>query len=309
MAPIEYQRITDRVGVIPLRTNVGVIHSGSDCVLIDTGIDEEVGKRILKVTSSMGLSVKAIVNTHSHSDHYGGNSFIVEKSGARVFAPGGEAWVIENPWLEAAYFSQGAAPLPQLLNKFVVGPPCKVNQLISSGPFEAGGMELEAVPLPGHSFAMTGVGADGVLFCGDSLFGEDTIAKHHVLFLHDPDTTRESLRRIAGLPHGWFVPSHGQPVGRSEVGALVARNIAAIDSFDECILKSVKGPIALSALASRALVAAGVQTADETRVALMQSTARAHITSLARAGKLMVAPGAPGTGFECDLVCTLPGVP
>jgi glyoxylase-like metal-dependent hydrolase (beta-lactamase superfamily II) len=302
---LEYLSVTEGVGVLPLRTNIGFVRSGTDCAVIDTGIDEDAGKHILKTAASLGLTIKAVVNTHSHSDHYGGNTFLAQRTGAEVLAPAGESWVLEEPWLEAAYLSQGAVPLPQLMNRFVVGPASKVDRTFTEGAFSAGGVQLEAVPLPGHSFAMTGIGAGGVLFCGDALFGEETVRKHGVLFLHDPDRTRASLLKLETLSYLWFVPSHGHPCPRNELASLVRKNISAIDAFDDAIVSVLDGPMAMSKLASMALVAAGLHLDDTSRITLMQSTARAHISCLARRGRIVVSPGTKGTDLEDDLVCSL----
>jgi glyoxylase-like metal-dependent hydrolase (beta-lactamase superfamily II) len=301
---LEYLSITENVGVLPLRTNVGFVRCGTDCVVIDTGIDEDAGKRILKTATTLGLRIKAIVNTHSHSDHYGGNAFLVQRTGGEVLAPAGESWVLEQPWLEAAYLSQGAVPLPQLINRFVLGPASKVDRTITEGAFSAGGLTLEAVSLPGHSFAMTGIGAGGVLFCGDALFGAETIRKHGVLFLHDPDRTRASLLRLETLLYEWFVPSHGPPCPKNELPSLVRENISAIDSFDDIILRVLDGPMSMSRLTSRALVAAGLHLGDPSRIILMHSTVMAHISCLSRRGRISVAAGTEGTDLEDDLVCS-----
>jgi len=296
--------LTEEVGLIPLRTNIGVVRNGVECAIIDTGIDEDAGKRILRTVSSLGLTIKGIVNTHSHPDHYGGNAFLVQRTGASVSAPAAEAWVLENPWLEAAYFNQGAVPFSQLDNKFVIGQASPVNQKIVQGPLEAGSVRLEAVALPGHSFAMTGVGAGRVLFCGDALFGEETIRKHGVLYLHDPDRARESLRKLEGLPYDVFVPSHGQPCARAELSSLVRANVGAIDAFDEAILRALDTPMSLSRLTSRALIAAGLHLEDESKITLMQSTARAHVSCLSRRGRVVISPRLAGTEMENDLVCS-----
>jgi glyoxylase-like metal-dependent hydrolase (beta-lactamase superfamily II) len=300
----EYLPLGDRVGLIPLRTNIGVVRSEGSCVVIDTGIDEEAGKRILKTVTALGLRIAAVVNTHSHSDHYGGNDFLVKRTGCRVYAPDGEAWVIERPWLEAAYFSRGALPLQYLRNKFIEAAPSKVDVRLSEGPFSAEGVSLEAVPLPGHSFAMTGIRSGEVLFCGDSLFGEETIAKHGVLYLHDPDKARESLRKLETFDCDWFVPSHGPPCRRENLSALVAANVGAIDSFDEAVIRALDAPMSASALASKALTVAGLHLDDLTKVTLMQSTALAHISSLSKKGRIVISAGAPGTDAENDVICS-----
>ena len=62
---MELKRIKDGIHYIPNSTNIGVIDVGEKTViLIDTGIDDSIGKRILKLLEDRGLSVVAIINTH-----------------------------------------------------------------------------------------------------------------------------------------------------------------------------------------------------------------------------------------------------
>jgi glyoxylase-like metal-dependent hydrolase (beta-lactamase superfamily II) len=48
---------------------------GNEAILIDSGLDKDSGKKILKLLESRGFSLKFIINTHSNADHTGGNRF------------------------------------------------------------------------------------------------------------------------------------------------------------------------------------------------------------------------------------------
>ncbi len=67
---MELKKITEQVYYISNSLNFGVVKDGEgSAILIDTGFDDDAGGKILKVLEEAGLSVKAIINTHSHADH------------------------------------------------------------------------------------------------------------------------------------------------------------------------------------------------------------------------------------------------
>ena len=94
------EHITEQVAFIPGAVNVGVIKSGAEAAVIDTGLDKDSGRAIRKALEDEGLALKAIVNTHSHADHFGGNDYLTRNLGAEVYAPEVEAGIIQNPILE-----------------------------------------------------------------------------------------------------------------------------------------------------------------------------------------------------------------
>jgi len=86
--PLDLHRIQDDVYYIPGALNVGVIVGrDSQAVLIDSGIGDRSGRQILQLLEGQGLKPAAILNTHAHGDHTGGNAYIVERTGALVYAP------------------------------------------------------------------------------------------------------------------------------------------------------------------------------------------------------------------------------
>lgn len=110
---LSFTRLKKHTGLIKGSVNTGVIIRGSDCLLIDTGIDRQAGKQILRCLSQEGLTPQVIINTHSHADHYGGNAYLREQTGARVYATRLEKAIIENPYLEPFYLFS-AAPVRHL---------------------------------------------------------------------------------------------------------------------------------------------------------------------------------------------------
>ena len=82
------EKIAENIYIIPGPTNVGVITDFQNQIyLIDSGTSNGDAERIkeeLDKTFS-NYTLKAIINTHSHADHAGGNAFFKEKTGCKIF--------------------------------------------------------------------------------------------------------------------------------------------------------------------------------------------------------------------------------
>jgi len=235
---MELKKITDKVYYIPGSVNIGVIRDSGSSILIDTGMDDDNGKKILRLLKENNLSVKAIVNTHSHADHCGANSYIKELTGAKVYAPPIEADIIENTVIEPLCIFSGARPLKDLENKFLMAKPSKVDYIITENQITFDDSKLSVVPLPGHSPNQIGIGVDNVLFCADSLFSKEIIEKHRIPFFIDIDKERETLGFLKRSEYKYYVPSHAEP--RDAITELADLNVKTIDEVEKNILDTLK---------------------------------------------------------------------
>lgn len=207
-------KLTESVSYIPNTTNIGVIKTNSGVILIDSGFDDDTGKKILKCLQKEGLSLKVIINTHSHADHFGGNSYLREKTGALVYAPEIEASMIQHPIFEPFYLFSGAYPISDLKNKFVMAKPSPVEYFIGKQEKHLTVCEtdIKIIPLPGHALNQIGVEKDGVFFCADSVFSGSVLEKHKIPFCVDTVAQRNTLEFLRESSYNIYVPSHGEPV-------------------------------------------------------------------------------------------------
>lgn len=219
------EHITEHVAFIPGAINVGVVKSGAEAAVIDTGLDKDSGRAIRKALEDEGLALKAIINTHSHADHFGGNDYLVRNLGAEVYASEVEAGIIQNPILEPLYLFHGAAPISGLRNRFVLAKPSPVHHILQPGKITIIGAELEIVALPGHSLNQVGVLADGVLFCADTVFSERVIDKYRVPVVQDVGSHLKTLKALSETSHNLYVPGHTKPT--KNITGLVDRNLEA----------------------------------------------------------------------------------
>ena len=72
---MDYVEVSEHTGYIPGAVNIGVLRNGNEVILIDTGLDKDSGRKTRRLLEEHGLQLKAIINTHSHADHFGGNAY------------------------------------------------------------------------------------------------------------------------------------------------------------------------------------------------------------------------------------------
>jgi hydroxyacylglutathione hydrolase len=128
-----------------LYVNAYILYSPAsrEAVLVDPGVEDP---RIEEFVRENGLAVKAVLNTHSHTDHSGANGFYSKKFGAPVFASRDEA------------------------RQYATAP----DRLLKDGDnLEFGGLTLRVVQIPGHTEGSLCFLAGGAVFSGDTLFKND----------------------------------------------------------------------------------------------------------------------------------------
>lgn len=311
--------ITSRVFYLPGANNLAVIAApDGEAVAVDTGIDKETGRALRKALDAAGLRLRAIISTHHHADHVGGNAFLLKHYGpaVTVAATQLEAAIISNPILEPAYLSGGARPVAAMRNRWVLAPGSPVHQILDprqkvgqpppapererEPPGAApetgritpglrwaatvGGVELELVGLPGHSPAQVGVLVDGVCIAADGFLGPAVVAKHGIPYAYDIADQLASLDVLAGLDAAWFLPGHGALAGRAELPAHLAANRAAIERSREIVLAALAEPGDLAAITARVLTALAQQPAGIPQYAIFSGAVAAYLSHLEQQG-------------------------
>lgn len=226
---MELIKLGDRTFYIKNNTNIGVYKlNEKDVILIDSGIDSEVGRKILKVIRDRDMNVVGIINTHSHADHVGGNNFIQSRTNCKIYNMGIENVIVNNPILEPMIM-YGASPINDIKNKFIMAKESR-SELLDVLPDG-----LSYIMLPGHTCNMIGiVTSDNVLFLGDALVSSETIDKYHIFFLDDIKKQFETLDYLNNLKYDMYVPSHVDV--SNNISELIKINKSKMDEIIENIL-------------------------------------------------------------------------
>lgn len=188
-----------------LSSNQIVFLAGERATVVDSGYVSEAGETVAKVREALdGRRLGHLVNTHSHSDHIGGNAALQRAFGCRITIPSGMAQAVEA-WDEDALMLKASC---QRAERF------RADSTLCAGErIEMGGLEWLALPAPGHdATALVFHNSDtGMLITGDALWRRGFGLVFPAL-LGDPegfDRTRETLERIGALSARVVLPGHG----------------------------------------------------------------------------------------------------
>lgn len=113
------QQLTERVHIFRGGANFALVAAPEKrLILIDSGLDSSNARKALRPFLEAGCTLAAIINTHSHADHIGGNADLVKRTGCDVYAPARERpWVL---WPELEPLGlYGAWPPPAMQVKFL----------------------------------------------------------------------------------------------------------------------------------------------------------------------------------------------
>jgi glyoxylase-like metal-dependent hydrolase (beta-lactamase superfamily II) len=247
---VELIKLRGHTYYIHSATNVGVYrYRNGFCTLIDSGIDNTAGKRLLEVLEAEKLKVKYIVNTHAHPDHFGADDYIRQNhTGTRIAASKREKLFMENNSFEGMVF-YGASPIPGLSAKFVKARETFVDIELAEGPVELGDKKFEIVPLKGHTLDQIGVATeDNVLFCGDAFFSEEKMAKYPLPFIFDVSEHLKTLEYLLTTDYDYYVISHSEkPL--QDPAALIRKNIDNIQDNINLMLEYLSQPLTREDLA------------------------------------------------------------
>ena len=172
----------------------------------------------------------AIYNTHSNADHIGGNRYLQNQTGCRVYAPGIECAFTRYPVLEPS-FLYGGFPCSDLRHKFLMAQESDCAALTPE--VLPDGFEL--IELPGHFFHMAGFRTpDGVVFLADCLSSRETLEKYQIGFIYDVAAYLETLRKLPELGAKMYVPAHAEAT--EDIAPLAELNIRHVESLCETVL-------------------------------------------------------------------------
>lgn len=265
-------------------SNMGlIVGDEGQGLLIDAGLDKDAARKLRRSLDELGAELKAIIITHAHADHFGGGHYLVRNLGVPAYAPALEAAVIANPILEPLYLFGGAEPARELRDKFLLAKPCPVAGIIESGSMSFAGIEVEVVPLPGHTPNQIGVAYGEVLFCADAFFPPDVLKKHKIPFCVNIDLALETLERLAESSYAHFAPGHGDP--RESVEEVVGFNAARLRETKGLVYQLLDRPRQSQDLIRGVCDFYGLRMEMPSSFYLNYVTVRAALSSLQAEGK------------------------
>lgn len=251
----------------------------TEVCLIDSGNDKDAGRKVRQILDANGWQLKAIYNTHSHADHIGGNKYLQEQTGCKVYAPGIEGALTKHPILEPS-FLYGGYPCQDLRHKFLLAAESNAEEL-TQDVLPAG---FEMIALPGHSFAMVGLRTpDNVVFLGDCLSSKEILDKYQVSFIYDVASYLKTLEMVKGLTANVFIPAHA--AATPDIAALAEDNLAKVNEIADKIVALCQQPCCFEVILQKLFTEYGL-TMNFEQYVLVGSTVRSYLSWLKDMGRL-----------------------
>ena len=213
-----------------LSSNNIVFFEGEQAAVIDSGYLTHAAQTLALLAHALdGRRLTRLLNTHSHSDHIGGNAAVVQSFGCQVIVPSGiDATIAE--WDEEALL---LSPLGQSAARF------QHDATIAEGDqVELGGLVWNAIAVPGHDMDALAFhnSEQRILISGDALWRDGFGVIFSELLGHPDDAgglkaTRQTLDKLARLPIDVVIPGHGAPF--VEIEDAFARAYQRLASFEQ----------------------------------------------------------------------------
>jgi len=226
---VHRERVADNVYTfqsdVYAQVNAGAVIGQEWAVVIDTlAFPDETLEIREFIEDELERKVRYVIDTHYHADHSWGNCYfpgalVLGHELCRTFLQKHGVPSLKEAWKEDSVFRKTQIVLPHLT--------------LDTGELEliVDDKTMRFIELPGHS--KDGIGVyiteDEVLFSGDVW-----MPIPHILD-GDPETMRESLRKIGGLTLENVVQGHGDVILRGEIDSGIEDRIAYLDKIESII--------------------------------------------------------------------------
>ena len=234
-----------------LSSNNVLFLEGGQAALIDSGYVTHAAQTVALLASALaGRRLTRLLNTHSHSDHIGGNAALADAFACQVIVPQGiDATIAE--WDQEALL---LSPLGQSAARF------RHDATLAAGEeIELGGLNWRAIAVPGHDMdALAFHNPERrLLISGDALWRNGFGVIFSELLGHPEDggglkAARDTLDTLARLPVDVVIPGHGAPfVDVDDAFERAYRKLAAFEQDVELLARHALKVILAFALLER----------------------------------------------------------
>lgn len=276
----ELNQVSEHSYYINCPAKIGIYRvNDTEVYLIDSGNDKDAGRKVHKILDEHGWKLKGIINTHSNADHIGGNKYLQQQTGCKIFANGIEAAFTKYPILEPS-FLYGGYPCKDLRHKFLLAAESDAAD-ITDCDFPK---ELEIIPLHGHFFDMIGIRTpDNVVFLADCVSSKSTLEKYQISFIYDVAEYLKTLDRVEIMQADMFVPAHAEAT--DNISELVQLNRQTVFDIADKILDILKTPMCFDILLKH-IFNEYCLTMNFEQYVLVGSTVRSYLSWLKDNGKV-----------------------
>ena len=214
-----------------LSSNNILFFEGDAATLVDAGYVGHAPQTVQLIKSALAgrhpsSRLQRLINTHSHSDHIGGNAALQAAFGCEIVIPAGIEAMVANWDEDALLLTSARQRADRFAHDGVIAP---------YDEFEMGGFRWQALPAPGHDMAalVYYCAEQRLLISGDALW-QDGFGIIFGELMGTPGAlaaTRATLEMIGRLDVGIVIPGHGPAF--ADFDKAMERAFARLASFEE----------------------------------------------------------------------------
>ena len=190
-----------------LSSNNIVFFEGETAALVDSGYVSHAAQTLALLERALdGRRLTRLINTHSHSDHIGGNAALQAAFNCEITVPAGLHAAIADWDQDALLLSPLGQQGARFQHDHLIGAGCEI---------EMGELNWQALAVPGHDMeALAYYNPEKrILISGDALWenGFGVIFPELLGEANGLASTRETLEMLAKLAIDTVIPGHGSP--------------------------------------------------------------------------------------------------
>jgi len=286
----ELIQVSDNSYYIQCPAKIGLVKlNDKEVCLIDSGNDKDAGRKVRKILDTNSWQLKMILNTHSNADHIGGNKYLQDQTGCKIYARGIECDFTRHPVLEPSFLFGGYPP-KDLRHKFLMAQESGAEYLTEDVLPEG----FEIISLSGHFFDMVGFRtSDNVVYLADCLSSKETLDKYQIGFIYDVGAYLETLEMVKTMKAKMFIPAHAAPT--EDISELAQYNIDKVQEVGEKILEICSEPMCFEGILQALFKEYDLKMNFE-QYALVGSTVRSYLAWLKDSGRINAI-------FEDSMLC------
>ncbi|WP_297501614.1 MBL fold metallo-hydrolase [Thermococcus sp.] len=272
------RKIADDFYLYPGSPSTGFKILEDGVVLVDPGHGKGRHKDLLREVRKLKKPLLAQIATHGHADHI----TVSRKIDAPLYTHRFEFSIAESPLAREVLTFGSKAPRGFLA--YSIPEEIRVHGIFEWDDELFG---LKVLGLPGHSPGMSGFLSSGVIYAGDSFFGEKLLETVGLPYLLDVGAFLESLKVLEelALSGTTLVPSHGSVVSGEGAVSLVSANRKRLTSSIDLARGLLREPLSVDELALAIMKALNVEPSPK-KLALNLVPVRAIIAHLYNLGEI-----------------------
>lgn len=279
------EQLTPHIYYLTKGANCCLIVQDDEAIIFDTGQDKDAGRYLKQACKRLQVSPRAILNSHAHADHYGGNAYLLKNFDIPVYAPHFEASFMQNPMLEPLYLFSGAKPLKELTSKWLLAPMSRVDVTLEAGTLQIGDFTFEIIETSGHAHEHYALRYGDTLLAADALFGKEVLTRYPLPYGQDIGkqiASAEKLRDYSDCQH--IIMGHGAP--SHDLQGLITANLTTFAEAAETVYQAAKDGSSSEQIMQQVCAAFAIEISDIPRYYLNQGVVLAYLSYLRAEGRL-----------------------